>query len=175
MQVIFQILHRVGGAAAFIAVGLLICYAGYRWVRRRNFTARLVRRRISAEALHLRMQAGQPLNILDVRAFHKRLIDPVVIPGAKFVDDTEIAGVIASCEAGQTTVIYCSCPNELSAALLATALGKAGFPESLPLHGGIEAWLAAGFPVETVISLDNVNTGKRSEILCPWPVCADTD
>jgi membrane protein DedA with SNARE-associated domain/rhodanese-related sulfurtransferase len=173
MQAIFQSIHRVGGAAAFIVAGLLICYAGYRWVRRRSFAARLEKRRISAEALHARMQDGQPLNILDVRPFHKRLIDPVMIPGAKFVDDTDIAGVIASCDATQTTVIYCSCPNEVSAALLAKALRKTGFRESLPLHGGIGAWLAAGFPVETLSSLDNVNADKRSEILFPWPVGAD--
>jgi membrane protein DedA with SNARE-associated domain/rhodanese-related sulfurtransferase len=173
MQVIFQSIHRVGGAAAFIMLGLLISYAGYRCIRRRSFASRLEKRRIGAETLHSRMQDGQPLNILDVRAIHKRLIDPVVIPGAKFADDTDIAGIVASCNAGQTTVIYCSCPNEVSAALLAAALGKAGFRESLPLHGGIEAWLAAGFPVDPVSSLDNVNTGKRGEILFPWPVGAD--
>lgn len=77
MQVIFQSVHRVGRAATFIVVGLLICYAGYRRVLGRNFAARLERRRISAEALHSRMQDGQPLNILDVRAFHKRLIAPL--------------------------------------------------------------------------------------------------
>jgi hypothetical protein len=77
MQVIFQSVHRVGRAATFIVVGLLICYAGYRRVLGRNFAARLQRRRISAEALHSRMQDGQPLNILDVRAFHKRLIAPL--------------------------------------------------------------------------------------------------
>ncbi|WP_408320903.1 MULTISPECIES: hypothetical protein [unclassified Paraburkholderia] len=68
---------------------------------------------------------------------------------------------------------HIACPNEVSAALLATELGKLGFRESLPLHGGIEAWLAAGFPVETVSSLNNVNAGKRGEILFPWPVGAD--
>jgi membrane protein DedA with SNARE-associated domain/rhodanese-related sulfurtransferase len=173
MQAIFDSVHRVGSAAAFIVIGLLVCYASYRWIRRRNFAARLEKRRISVEALRSWIESGQPLNILDVRAFHQRLINPVVIPGARFVDDTDIAGVVASCDTGQTTVIYCSCPNEVSAALLATALGKLGLRESLPLHGGIEAWLAAGFPVDPVSSLDNVNTGKRSEILFPWPVGAD--
>jgi hypothetical protein len=35
-------------------------------------------------------------------------------------------------------------------------------------RGGIEAWLAAGFPVETVSGRDNVNAGKHDGILFPW-------
>jgi 3-mercaptopyruvate sulfurtransferase SseA len=45
-------------------------------------------------------------------------------------------------------VIYCDCPNEISAARLARQLQRAGFANVRPLVGGLKAWQAAGFEVE---------------------------
>jgi rhodanese-related sulfurtransferase len=45
-------------------------------------------------------------------------------------------------------VVYCACPNEVSAARVALKLRKAGFTKVRPLLGGIEAWRAAGFTLE---------------------------
>ena len=45
-------------------------------------------------------------------------------------------------------VVYCACPNEASAALVAKQLMRHGVMRVRPLHGGIEAWIAAGFAVE---------------------------
>jgi rhodanese-related sulfurtransferase len=41
-------------------------------------------------------------------------------------------------------VVYCSCPNEASAAMAAMHLKRAGFKKIRPLLGGIEAWSQAG-------------------------------
>jgi rhodanese-related sulfurtransferase len=47
-------------------------------------------------------------------------------------------------------VVYCSCPNEASAAIAARHLKRAGFTKIRPLLGGIEAWSIAGQPVTSV-------------------------
>ena len=45
-------------------------------------------------------------------------------------------------------VVYCACPNEASAVAVAKALVQHGFKRVRPLHGGIDAWIAAGHDVE---------------------------
>lgn len=47
-------------------------------------------------------------------------------------------------------IVYCACPKEASAAMVAKKLMRAGFKRVRPLAGGIEAWVARGCGVETV-------------------------
>ena len=46
-------------------------------------------------------------------------------------------------------IVYCACPNEASAAAVAKKLMHAGFKRVRPLAGGIEAWVAKGYDVES--------------------------
>jgi rhodanese-related sulfurtransferase len=50
--------------------------------------------------------------------------------------------------ADREVVVYCACPNEASAAVIAKRLQKAGIKRVHPLLGGIDAWRAAGQPLE---------------------------
>jgi len=46
-------------------------------------------------------------------------------------------------------VFYCTCPNEASAAQVAKKLiGPCGYTKVHPLHGGLDAWIAAGYGFE---------------------------
>jgi rhodanese-related sulfurtransferase len=58
---------------------------------------------------------------------------------------------VSSLDRGQKIIIYCSCPNEISAAWMAKRLRELGFHDVLPLRGGMEAWRDAGWnltPIE---------------------------
>jgi 3-mercaptopyruvate sulfurtransferase SseA len=46
-------------------------------------------------------------------------------------------------------VLYCTCPSEASAARVARVLVNHGFKRVRPLFGGLDAWIAAGYAVET--------------------------
>jgi rhodanese-related sulfurtransferase len=46
-------------------------------------------------------------------------------------------------------IVYCACPNEASAALVAKRLMQQGFKRVRPLAGGIDAWVAAGYETGT--------------------------
>ncbi|MFM0698255.1 VTT domain-containing protein [Paraburkholderia sediminicola] len=174
LEAIIRMFHRLGRATVFAVLAALVVCVIHRWYGRRRFAATLEKSRISAQAVHAMIQDGRVPAILDVRSSYKRLIDPVVIPGAKFANDHDIQPILANYDPAQTTVIYCSCPNEVSAALVASALRKAGFRDPLPLSGGLEAWRAAGFPVETTSSFENFQGGKSSSFLYPWPIqCAE--
>jgi 3-mercaptopyruvate sulfurtransferase SseA len=45
-------------------------------------------------------------------------------------------------------VVYCDCPDEATAAVLARKLAAQGFGSVRPLIGGFQAWKNAGLPVE---------------------------
>ena len=47
-------------------------------------------------------------------------------------------------------ILYCTCPNEASAAQAARLLMNNGFSRVRPLHGGLAAWIAAGYAVEDI-------------------------
>ena len=51
-------------------------------------------------------------------------------------------------------IVYCDCPNDYSAAKMAWRLRQAGFTNVRPLHGGIDAWIAAGLPLERTTGSD---------------------
>ena len=45
-------------------------------------------------------------------------------------------------------IVYCACPNEASAAMVAKKLMRASFKRVRPLAGGIEAWVERGYETE---------------------------
>ena len=58
-------------------------------------------------------------------------------------------------ERSRELIVYCTCPNEASAAQVAKLLINHGFSRVRPLYGGLEAWIEAGYPVETLQVTDN--------------------
>lgn len=137
-------LGRIGLGAALVGFAL---FALYRWQRRRAFLRELRMARITVEALRSLHEAGAQPVILDVRSAASRERDGF-IPGstAWSVDDGRDDRLDVPRD--REVVVYCACPNEASAAVVAKRLMRAGFRRVRPLHGGIEAWVAAGLPLE---------------------------
>jgi membrane protein DedA with SNARE-associated domain/rhodanese-related sulfurtransferase len=138
---------RFGRASALFAVAFLAVYALWRWARRRALLRALASARIDADTLHALMESGAGPVVFDVRSEETRKLDPFVIPGARFADERELDAIVAAYRPDQKFVIYCSCPNEVTAAWMAKRLIDAGFIDALPLRGGLDAWREAGRPV----------------------------
>lgn len=141
---LFAGIGRLGHAAIPVIVVLLVLYAAYRWMRRRAFMRTLADARIGVDELYELMLGESVPVILDIRSDEKRRLDPYVIPGALFADERKLDEIIAAYRPNQKVVIYCSCPNEVSAAWMAKKMTDAGFLDVLPLKGGIDAWREAG-------------------------------
>jgi rhodanese-related sulfurtransferase len=47
-------------------------------------------------------------------------------------------------------ILYCACPNEVTAARMALLLKRNGITKVRPLAGGVEAWRARNFPLEAL-------------------------
>ena len=143
-------LLRVGGASLVLLAVLLVCYVAFRWWQRRRFHAALEMARISVQELH-RQMAGEPVPlIVDVRSSTARSLELRGIPGAMHLPVQEVPQQLGKLPRDRDIILYCTCPNEASAAQAARVLMTHGFKRVRPLHGGLDAWIAAGYAVETV-------------------------
>ncbi|WP_370653449.1 DedA family protein/thiosulfate sulfurtransferase GlpE [Caballeronia sp. Lep1P3] len=147
LEMVFAMISRLGRQAVMVVAVLLAIYVAYRWWRRRALMATLEKARITVDDLYALMH-GEPLPVIfDIRSPEKRMLDPFAIPGAVFADERELQKIIEGYDKSRKLVIYCSCPNEVSAAWMAKTLRDAGFNDVLPLTGGLDAWRLAGFDV----------------------------
>lgn len=148
VETVIDTLSQLGTGAGVVVGTLLAAYVGWRWWRRRSLLKSLEAARIDPPELDALVRAGQPPVVFDIRAPGFRDVDPYVIPGAMFADERHLDGILASYPREAKIVIYCACPDEVSAAWMAARLREAGFRDVLPLKGGIDAWRAAGYGVD---------------------------
>ncbi len=146
---VLLVLESLGRWGLWLLVGALVVYVANKYWQRWTFLRQLRMDRISVTELNAQMQAGQAPVILDVRPRAHRE-QSGIIPGARaiMVDDANAWLTAELGEAEAEVVVYCACPNEASAALVAKRLIDRGFKKVRPLHGGIEAWVAAGHDVQ---------------------------
>jgi len=143
---VIEVLEQFGkwGLLAIIAAFALIVVL--KWWQRRRFYRQLRMARISVGELRALLDQGELPVILDVRTplaqrQHGR------IPGAIAIDAQTFGETPAELSADGEVIVYCACPNEASAALVAKRLIRQGYTRVRPLHGGIDAWIAAGYAI----------------------------
>ncbi|WP_414440514.1 DedA family protein/thiosulfate sulfurtransferase GlpE [Burkholderia sp. 22PA0106] len=145
------------GQAALVLIGLLLLlYASVRWSRRRALLRTLANARIDVAELE-RMMLADPSAlpvVVDVRSPEHRRLDPFSIPGAVFADERNVREFSLRYPLGQKFVVYCSCPNEVSAALMAKRLSDAGFTDALTLRGGLDAWRDTGHALAGIAGIE---------------------
>jgi rhodanese-related sulfurtransferase len=124
----------------------LLVFLVKKWWQRNRFLKTLRMARISVDELYQLLQQGQAPTIVDVRSALSKgegripgavtmSIDDTLLPALDILHDSEV-------------IVYCACPNEASAARLAKRLMQRGYSRVRPLTGGIDAWVAAGYPIE---------------------------
>jgi len=148
IQQVLELLTGMGKAALIALAVLLLIFAAQRYLRRRMFARDVAMARIGvAELRELMTQDPAPL-VIDVRSAAGREIDPRRIPGALAVELDQVQRRSAEWPAGREIVLYCNCPNDASAARAAGLLVRQGLTRVRPLAGGLDAWAAAGHPLE---------------------------
>jgi rhodanese-related sulfurtransferase len=144
---VLAVLSDLGKWGFLLIVAALACYVLAKWWQRWRFMQQLRMDRISVDELKALIVDGLTPIIVDVRPAKLRS-ESGVIPGAVPVNDDDTLPIDATLLRDSEVVLYCACPNEASAALVARRLLKSGFKKVRPLHGGIDAWVAAGHAVE---------------------------
>jgi membrane protein DedA with SNARE-associated domain/rhodanese-related sulfurtransferase len=145
---VLQQLLIFGREAVGILTVLLALYIGWRWWRRRIALAIGVPR-IDVQELRALIDAGEPVELIDVRGRNANQLDQRQIPGAvvMHLDEIEAGRFVAARD--RQIIVYCSCPNEASAAKAVQLLHKHGYLRARPLRGGLDAWMASERPVRS--------------------------
>ena len=146
---LLQRLDQIGSMAAAGGLMLLGAYVAFKWWERRRFMKALRMARIGVAELNELIRAGTEPLIIDVRSSSARALEPHWIPGALHIALPEVAPRLKDLPRDRDIILYCTCPNEASAASVAKILMNHGFKRVRPLHGGLDAWRAAGYEVAT--------------------------
>jgi len=151
---LLEVLTALGKWGLLLLVLALAVFVARKWWQRHRVARSLKMPRISvAELAGLHAQGIRP-TVIDVR--EPMLFDQSHIPGAKpWLRCTEqgkpaYEKLLPREQHANGVVVYCDCPNEVSAARVAKQLQRAGFSNVRPLVGGLSAWEAAGLDVEAV-------------------------
>ncbi|MEH3085943.1 MAG: VTT domain-containing protein [Xylophilus ampelinus] len=132
-------IDRWGRLGLLVAASAFAAYLLWRWGNRRLLLRRLRGvPRMSLDEWSLRSARGDAAVLVDVRPGA-----PDRIPGARVQDPNQpLDALLRELSPERGIVVYCACPNEISAAILVRRLHAAGFRNAWALEGGYEAWLA---------------------------------
>jgi len=144
---VLAVLQETGKIGLVLIILAFAAYLFWKWLQRRRFIRQLVMDRISVDEVRQLMDAGSIGMVIDVRSPMAQEITGR-IPGAVTVDPQNMTFDLIAVEPQSEVVVYCACPNEATAVKVAKALKQHGFKRVRPLHGGIDAWIAAGHDVE---------------------------
>ena len=136
-------LELLGNSALLLLLVAVLVFIAAKWWQRWRFRMRIRMARISVAELVdlLRMQVK--VAILDARTADRRERTGW-IPGSVWVSDVEQLAL----EVYEQVVVYCDCPNDATAALVAKRLHAKGVAHVRPLAGGLDAWLKGGGLIE---------------------------
>jgi len=140
-------------ALAALTLGAMVAaYVGVKALQRWRMSRFLATAIITVDELRDRLTDDPRPFIVDVGSSLAHHARPH-IPGAVLLDLDAIARTDDFPD-DRDIVLYCACPNEESARRAAQLLLKKGYRRVRPLVGGIDAWFAAGHPVEHGIAVN---------------------
>ena len=142
-----ETLQSLGKWGLLLVIAAFAAWIATKWWRRVLFIKQLRMDRVTVDELKTLLDANEVGVILDVRSALSQQASGR-IPGARPVDIRKITEGVDGVPTDGEVVVYCACPNEASAVKVAEKLRAAGFKRVRPLHGGIDAWIAAGLEVE---------------------------
>ena len=144
--------ETLGSTALMVVGALLALFVLFKYIeRRRNLGAAKLPRITTAELKSL-LEAGDDPLIVDARGVTARQLEQG-IPGALVYGDTVPERLMASLDRDRHIVIYCSCPNDVTAAQVAKTFLANGFHRARPLRGGLDAWNADCAAAEADVEL----------------------
>lgn len=168
-----RVLAAVADAGTLTLEVALVLLAGYvlaRWWRRERLLRSLRMARIEVGDLAGAIAAGRAPVVIDVRSAVARQLDDRIIPGALLTDVEGIAQAVVAIPTDRELVVYCNCPNEVSAARAAQALMRRGYRHVRPLLGGLDAWDAAGHAVQRLVPAEMAVAGQGVDDSAPTVV-----
>ena len=138
---VLTMLETLGSTALLVLGVLLALFVLYKYVERKRHRATLAVPRIGVPELRSLIDGGHDPLVIDARSVTAQALESA-IPGALLYSDCEPGQLMAGLDKDRHIVVYCSCPNDVTAAQVATAFLANGFHRARPLQGGLDAWHA---------------------------------
>jgi membrane protein DedA with SNARE-associated domain/rhodanese-related sulfurtransferase len=136
-------------SGALLLVVILAWVAG-RIYRRRRLLRQLVQSRLEPAELWNQLDAGEDVYIVDLRHPLEQLTEPFTLPGALRVAPDELSARVHEIPRDRDIILYCTCPNEETAAHTALKLHRLGVERVRPLRGGYDEWKRLGYPMDAI-------------------------
>jgi len=133
--------ETLGSTALMVIVALLALFVLLKYIERRRNLGAADLPRISPAEVKALLEAGHDPLIVDARSVTARQMEEG-IPGAVFYRDSTPERLMATLDRERHIVVFCSCPNDITAAQVAKEFVKNGFHRARPLGGGLDAWNA---------------------------------
>jgi membrane protein DedA with SNARE-associated domain/rhodanese-related sulfurtransferase len=145
---VLDILSTMGTTALIVLGVLLLLFVSFKYVERKRFHQSVQIDRITIDELKQLLEQGKDPVLIDARSATAQLLEPAV-PGALLFNGGELSEALAALPKDRHIIVYCSCPNDVTAAHVAKGLNAQGYVKAMPLHGGLDAWNAMfGAPAE---------------------------
>jgi membrane protein DedA with SNARE-associated domain/rhodanese-related sulfurtransferase len=145
-----SLLAWVGRFSGALLVFAVLAFFVARLIRRRMLLRQMVKSRLEPEDLWNQMQSGELVYIVDLRHPLEQLTDPFTLPGALRFAPDDLAKRIHEIPRDRDIILYCTCPNEETAAHTALKLVKLGVERIRPLRGGYHGWKSLGYPMDAI-------------------------
>jgi len=139
--VVLDFMTEFGTIAAVAIVIVLATIVIYRYLRRRWMLSDRYAPRIAVNELRELIRRGESPIVIDVRSSVAMLADSRRVPGAIVATLAQLPVAALELPRDREVVLYCNCPNEVSALRGVRILAELGHHRARALHGGLDAWL----------------------------------
>jgi membrane protein DedA with SNARE-associated domain/rhodanese-related sulfurtransferase len=139
LEAIGDVVGRAGFRLFLSILVVIAAWIAWKYFQRRHFLKKLAMARITAHELRTMIDAGQEVMVIDVRS--EAAAEKRQIPGSINIPLSQLGERYKEVPLDREIVLFCTCPNEVSAARAALVLKKYGITRVHPLEGGADAWL----------------------------------
>ena len=141
--VVLDVMTEFGTIAAVAIAIALATMITWRYLRRRWMLSDRYAPRIAVHELRELIDRGESPIVIDVRSPVAAQQDARRLPGAIVATLAELPATALGLPRDRQVVLYCSCPNEVSALRGVRILADLGHHRARALHGGLDAWMEA--------------------------------
>jgi membrane protein DedA with SNARE-associated domain len=99
---------HLGRFMVVLVAGALLAHISRKYLQRRSFLRKLTIARISPSEVKQLLDAGEPLQIVDLRHAHDYELEPVALPGAIHLDPNNVDVLAAKIALDRDVVLYCT-------------------------------------------------------------------
>ena len=99
---------RLGEFLIVLLAGALVAYVGFKYIQRRRLMHELKIARVTPAELQRMLEAGEQVQIVDLRHSIEVAADPSTLPGAIHFDPKEIDRIVSTLSADRDVILYCT-------------------------------------------------------------------